>query len=442
MTVLGADRRVAALGLARAADAFGNSFLVIVLPLYVASDRVAGTFPGLSEAATIGVLLAVLGFVNSGLQPLTGRASDRAGRRRAFVLAGLALLALANLAYSWATSLPALLGLRVVQGVALALAIPATLALVSEVATVGTRGTSMGVYNTLRLVGYGIGPIAAGLVVQSGPYPVPGLEGAWLSGFQAAFLVASLSAAVGFLVVGRLVRDPKALSTEATPDLSVRVRAREEDRWLDPVFVLGVATLVAAVSISLIASIENEVNARLTQSPAMFGLQFSAFLVPHVLLQTPVGRLSDRVGRWPFVVGGLVVAVPATLAQGFVTEPWHLLAARAFQGLATVLFFAPGLAMAGDLAEEGTAGTTMSVMTMAFGFGVAVGPLAGGALVGFGFAAPFAAGAAALACVAVLAAGQLEETAGASAGLAAEQPDEVGRADHGRDEPGGDLAGR
>ncbi|MDX1747552.1 MAG: MFS transporter, partial [Halobacteriales archaeon] len=39
--VLGTDRRVVVLGLARMADALGNSFLIIVLPLFVASGRVS-----------------------------------------------------------------------------------------------------------------------------------------------------------------------------------------------------------------------------------------------------------------------------------------------------------------------------------------------------------------------------------------------------------------
>jgi len=50
--------------------------------------------------------------------------------------------------------------------------------------------------------------------------------------------------------------------------------------------------------------------------------------------------------------------------------------------------FAPSLALAGDLAREGESGTTLSVLTMGFGFGVAVGPLASGWLVGFGFVVP------------------------------------------------------
>jgi MFS family permease len=53
------------------------------------------------------------------------------------------------------------------------------------------------------------------------------------------------------------------------------------------------------------------------------------------------------------------------------------------------MVFAPSLALAGDIANEGSSGTTLSVLTMAFGFGVAAGPLLSGFLVSFGFHVPF-----------------------------------------------------
>jgi MFS family permease len=432
--VTDADRSVLALATARAADAFGNSFLIVVLPLYIA-NAVQGDLFGLPAAAAIGIVLSVLGIVNSLVQPFVGRASDLLARRRVFVLAGLATLAASNLAYIWADGYAWLVGLRVVQGLAFALTIPCTLALVSELATEGSRGAYMGLYNTFRLTGYGIGPVVAGFVVHHGPYR---WADASVSGYHASFLIASLAALGGFLFVAALVRDPGDLTVPARRDVAFRVRAPEPRSGLDPVFVLGLATFFAAISISLIGSIENEINARLAQTSAMFGLQFSVFLLPHVLLQTPIGRLSDRWGRKRFVVWGTLFTVPATLVQGFVTGPWQMLGARALQGLTTALFFSPGLAMAGDLSGEGASGSNLSVLTMAFGLGVAIGPLMAGFLVTYGFAVPFVVGGTLCALAAGLTGTQLHETLpdatlepaspdpSAPVG-AAEQPDEVGR---------------
>jgi len=74
------------------------------------------------------------------------------------------------------------------------------------------------------------------------------------------------------------------------------------------------------------------------------------------------------------------------------------------------LVFAPALALAGDLAGEGESGTTLSVLTMAFGLGTAIGPLSSGLLYRFGYAAPFAFGAALAAVNVALVYTQVEET--------------------------------
>ena len=388
------DRDVLTLALARMADAIGNSFLIVVLPLYVASTEITGGAFGLSEALVTGLILSMYGFFSSFLQPFTGRLSDRRGARRVFILFGLGVLTVANGAYVLADGYVALLGIRALQGIGVAFTLPATIALVNELATTDTRGGSMGTYNTFRLLGFGVGPIVAGAVVHSGPYAI-GLGGlaVGLDGFDAAFAIATFTATVGFALVTVFIEDPERTHASAGEDLSVAVWARDDAHRLDPVFTLGVASLFMAVAIALLSAIEPQVNARLGQGPTLFGLEFGAFILAQVGLQTPIGAASDRYGRRPFLLAGLALLVPTTLAQGLVTTPAGMLAARVLQGVAAAMVFSPALALAGDLADEGQSGTQLSVLTMAFGLGIAIGPLASGFLVGFGFVYPFAFGA-------------------------------------------------
>jgi MFS family permease len=87
-----------------------------------------------------------------------------------------------------------------------------------------------------------------------------------------------------------------------------------------------------------------------------------------------------------------------------------MLGARFLQGVAVALVFAPALALAGDLAGKGQSGTQLSVLTMAFGLGVALGPLTSGVLVSYGFVVPFAFGAALAVVALVLVFTQVEES--------------------------------
>ena len=414
------DRRVIVLALARMVGAAGNSFLIVVLPLYITSDLVdieslLGAEVGIGAAAVtltepllIGIVLSLFGFLNSLSQPFTGRLSDRVGARRPFVLAGILLLGTASGLYTVATSYPALVALRAIQGLGAALIIPATVALVNEyAASDADRGGNFGVYNTFRLIGFGFGPVLAGAVVEAGPYDLSPVGLPVLDGFDAAFVAACAGAYLSFTLVFLLVRDAD-VEAEAGDDVSIRVRG--EDRLLDPVFTLGLATVAMGACIALFATLQNQVNVRLDQPPVWFGAQFAAVTIANVIFQVPVGRASDRIGRRPFLLAGFVLLVPTTLLQGIVTEPALMMLVRLGQGVAVACVFAPSLALAGDLAREGESGTTLSVLTMGFGFGVALGPLASGWLYGFGFVVPFAvgAGAAALALFAVFT--QVEET--------------------------------
>jgi MFS family permease len=413
--MLGTDRRVVVLALARMADAVANSFLIVVLPLYIASGELA--VPGYEGVAIfglpvtlellIGVALSLFGFLNSFAQPFTGRLSDRTGRRKVFILFGLLVLAVTSVAYAVVESYEALLIVRGLQGLGGAFVIPTTIALVNDLARSDEeRGGNFGVFNTFRLLGFGFGPVVAGLVVQAGPYALP--YGVGLSGFDAAFGVAVLGALVSFVLVTALIEEPP-MAAGAGKDLSIAVLG-DGDRLLDPVFVLGVGTLFMAISIALFATLQEPINRRLGQGPTWFGVQFSAVVIANVALQLPIGRAADRIGRKPFLIWGLALLAPAVLAQGLVTTPVAMLLARLVHGVSVAMVFAPSLAIAGDLAGEGESGTTLSVLTMAFGFGTAIGPLLSGALFGFGFAVPFAVGAALAVAALALVATQVEET--------------------------------
>ncbi|THE66108.1 MFS transporter [Salinadaptatus halalkaliphilus] len=401
------DRRVLALAFARMADGVGNSFLIIVIPLYVASDIVGGATLGLGEAMIIGIILSLFGFLNSSFQPFTGRLSDRFGRRKPFILIGLAGLTLTNVAYVFAESYLTLLVIRGLQGVSVSFIVPASIALVNELATTDDRGGNMGVYNTFRLLGFGAGPLAAGAVVNLGPYSIATLS---VSGFDAAFYVAAVTAALSTVLVTVLITDPEGTKANAGADISIPIRDPSGRNLFDPIFTLGVASLFMAAAIALFATIQPQVNARLEQGPTWFGLQFAAFILAQILLQTPIGRACDRYGRRPFIVAGMILLIPSTLIQGFITGSETMFLARLIQGIAGAMVFAPSLALAGDIAGEGESGSKLSVLTMAFGFGIALGPLASGALVGYGFEVPFIFGTGLAVLGSILVYTQIEET--------------------------------
>jgi len=390
------DARILSLAIARMVSALANSFLVVVLPLYIGSGAVRlpaaagstavvfGIGIDVSVELLIAIVLSLFGFLNSLSQPLTGSFSDRIGRRKPFLLFGLGLVATGSAGYLLFTDYVLVLAMRGLQGIGAAFSIPIAVALVNELSTSAERGNNFGLFNTFRLLGFGVGPLVAGVVVAGGPYAVAGRP---VSGFDAAFLVAVVGAAVSFALISVLITDPESREA-AGEDISIRVRG--EDGWLDPVFALALATIVMALSIAIYAPLANVINERLNQGSFLYSMQFGATVFANVLFQLPIGRLSDRYGRRPFLVAGFLLLLPTTLAQGLVTSSNAMIVARFLQGVAVAAAFAPSLALAGDLAREGASGSTLSLLTMGFGLGIAFGTLLSGILVSFGFVVPFA----------------------------------------------------
>jgi MFS family permease len=353
---IGANRAVLALSLARMGDAIGNSVLFVVVPLYVAQlPSPAVPYP---EAVRAGILLSLFGLTNGFLQPFAGVLVDRVGRRKPFIVGGLLLLAVATISYIFAGRYEELLISRIGQGIGAALTIPATLALMTSASERRTRGGSMGVYTTLRVVGLAIGPLIGGAL-----YDTLGSNSVFYTG--TAFVLA------GALLVQLWVQDiPVSVKHVELPSF--------RGQLTPAILTLGLATLAMATAFSLISALEKQFNTRLHQAAFGFGVAFSALMISRVLLQIPIGRWSDRSSRKPFIIAGLVLMTASTVPLGWVTRNWQFVLLRVFQGIGSAAIAAPVFALAADMSKAGGEGRHMSIVTMGFGFGVAMGTLIGG----------------------------------------------------------------
>ncbi len=327
-------------------------------------------------SARVGLLIALYGLVNTALQPLMGALSDRLGRRKAMVQVGLFLMAAATLGFIAARSFTQLIILRSLQGVALAVTIPAALALMAAITERQNRGGAMGVYSTTRMAGFTVGPLIGGVVYEH-------------VGFEAAFCTGAGFILLGLLLVQLWVEEVRVDRSRRTAG-----RFRVFDRQLLSASILaaGLATFVMAADFSMIAALENEFNERLRQSAVGFSIAFSALMVSRLLFQIPLGRVSDRVGRRPLIVAGLALMAPATALLGFAASTGQLTALRLVQGLGSAAIAAPALALVADRSTAGGEGRQMAIVTMGFGLGIALGPLVAGFLAVAFFELPFLVG--------------------------------------------------
>jgi DHA1 family multidrug resistance protein-like MFS transporter len=114
---------------------------------------------------------------------------------------------------------------------------------------------------------------------------------------------------------------------------------------------------------------------------ALAGLVMASFFAAGVLFQYPVGRLSDRIGRKPVLVAGLVVYAAASFAFLAHIVPAMAILLRGLQGLGAGASAVAALAMvSGSVARERRGRAFASIYGAQIS-GMAVGPLIG-AIVG------------------------------------------------------------
>lgn len=372
---LGANRVVLALSIARMSDALGNSILFIAIPLYVA-QLPAPLFARVPDSVLVGALISLYGLLFSGLQPLTGAISDRMSRRKPFIMIGLFIMGLGTLSYVLATRYVDLVFIRIIQGVGVAVTVPAALALMATASEHETRGGSMGIYTTLRMVGFAIGPLISGFLQIT-------------YGFNAVFITGSAFLFLAVILVQIMVNEEP---------VDVRAVRAQPLRIIDPevftkeLIALGAAMFLMASAFTMITTLEPQFNSRLDQTALGFGIAFSALTFARLLFQIPLGRLSDRIGRKPPIIAGLLLMAPVTALLGVAATTLQLTGLTAMQGIASAAIAAPGFALAADLSRRGGEGRQMSLMAMGFGFGIAIGPLIAGVLAVYSFALPFVVG--------------------------------------------------
>jgi len=145
-----------------------------------------------------------------------------------------------------------------------------------------------------------------------------------------------------------------------------------------PFLVLFGAMLVASMGISMVSPILPVYAERLGAAGIWIGLTFSIFALSQAIVSPFAGGLSDRYGRKPFMVVGLLIYVFAAI--GFLTADSfvQVLAFRLFSGCGTGLLFSVGQAYLGDIVPKGQEGRWLGIFAISDIAGFGLGPVVSG----------------------------------------------------------------
>jgi MFS family permease len=117
-------------------------------------------------------------------------------------------------------------------------------------------------------------------------------------------------------------------------------------------------------------------------TPGLIGLAMGIYGLTQALLQIPLGWLSDRVGRKPVIVGGLLLFALGSVLAATADSLWGIIFGRAIQGSGAIA--ATVMALVADLTSTEQRTKAMALVGMSIGLSFAVALVLGPVLAAAG----------------------------------------------------------
>jgi multidrug resistance protein len=112
-------------------------------------------------------------------------------------------------------------------------------------------------------------------------------------------------------------------------------------------------------------------------TPFLVGVIVGGYALTQAIFQVPFGTMSDKVGRKPTILFGLIIFLVGSLVCAYSTDIYTLMFGRFLQGAGAIGSVVT--AMIADLVEEKTRGHAMAIMggfiAMSFAVAMALGPV-------------------------------------------------------------------
>lgn len=317
----------------------------------------------------IGLIVSVSTLTGVFLKLPSGALSDIYGRRMLLRI-GVIAFGVPPFFYPLISDLNVLTLLRLFHGLATAIFAPSALATVAELYR-ERRGAAMGTYTACTQSGALLGPFIGGYL-------------AYAAGFSSAFLMAGFfgCAAIVMFYSLHLSPPPPRLHEKGAAAIGAEMwkgfTSVARNRTVLITSLMDAAKMIANGALMAFLPLY---GVSVGLNAAEVGLLFTVQALTSFLSKPIMGRVSDRVGRQPLIMAGLLICAATFVCIPHVTQLAVLLMLSAGFGFGEAVVTSSSSAFVADSSEFKTLGAGMGMQGTIGDIGHASGPLLAGVLI-------------------------------------------------------------
>jgi MFS family permease len=308
----------------------------------------------------------------------SGALSDIIGRKRTMLI-GLVVFAVMPFTYLWVHDYRLLVAIRFVHGLATAVYGPVSMAVVADIAG-EKKGEMLSWFSSITIIGNLLGAPLGGFILHS----ASGAATPTLPEFQRAYLMSGIAGMMSLLLAVNILRgdghrqDGKNLK-EAYRRFSSGIKEVLSDKRVVMTSSMEGLQNLTVGALEAFLPIYAVTRAGLNEFQA--GLLWGVQVVVTIFSKPLMGRTSDRFGRKPLIVMGMLLCAGAFGAIPLLRDFYSLMIAAVFFGLGESFVTSSSAALVADVCKEKHFGAAMGTFGTIFDIGHASGPILAGFLI-------------------------------------------------------------
>ena len=317
----------------------------------------------------IGLIVSVSTLTGVLLKLPSGALSDIYGRRLLLRI-GVVAFGLPPFLYTFITDLDALTALRFLHGLATAIFAPSALATVAELYR-ERRGAALGTYTACTQSGSLLGPFLGGYLIHA-------------AGFDTAFVTAGIFGCIGMVLFYSLHLDvavPQRKEQGTAVVLSEMWKGFAAVAKNSKVLITSMTDAAKMIANGALMAFLPLYGVSAGLNPGEVGLLFSVQAGTSFFAKPIMGRISDRVGRQPLIILGLLICAGTFVCIPHVSMFPFLLMLSAGFGFGEAVVSSSSSALVADSSEFKRLGAGMGMQGTIMDIGHASGPLLAGLLI-------------------------------------------------------------